>query len=254
MAHVYSLALWKTWVFMLFRLHCQKNYHNIDRVLSWHEKRMRFKNKPESHTCVLVSGAHVRLLIYLWPYMCSAHYVAGCGRVIPLKVTYHVTKNPNNFSPARLERAFTLAKNQWNFGGVSKNHAAEVGFSIRVLKNIGVFRGSCLATFNEKPECEKDSGFFYASVNGTHDVCCLMYLFFPLWALWIKVFHFFFLLLLVMYVSDGAPTTPYGRWGEVLNAWWQSLSFFLGGGGFRVQNQACNTYICTKQITIAKTF
>ena len=34
--------------------------------------------------------------LYLWPYMCSAHYVAGRGRVIPLKVTYHVTKNPNN--------------------------------------------------------------------------------------------------------------------------------------------------------------
>ena len=26
----------------------------------------------------------------------SAHYVAGRGRVIPQKVTYHVTKNPNN--------------------------------------------------------------------------------------------------------------------------------------------------------------
>ena len=26
----------------------------------------------------------------------SAHYVAGCGRVIPQKVTYHVTKNLNN--------------------------------------------------------------------------------------------------------------------------------------------------------------
>ena len=51
--------------------------------------------KPESHTCVLVSGAHARIL-YLWPYTCSAHYVAGRGRVIPLKVTYHVTKNPNN--------------------------------------------------------------------------------------------------------------------------------------------------------------
>ena len=34
--------------------------------------------------------------LYLWPYTCSAHYVAGRGRVIPLKVTYHVTKNPNN--------------------------------------------------------------------------------------------------------------------------------------------------------------
>ena len=34
--------------------------------------------------------------LYLWPYTCSAHYVAGRGQVIPLKVTYHVTKNPNN--------------------------------------------------------------------------------------------------------------------------------------------------------------
>ena len=34
--------------------------------------------------------------LYLWPYTCSAHYVAGRGRVIPLKVTYHVTKKPNN--------------------------------------------------------------------------------------------------------------------------------------------------------------
>ena len=72
--------------------------------------------------------------LYLWPYTCSAHYVAGRGRVIPLKVMYHVTKN--QIIPARLERAFTLAKNQWNFGGVSKNHAAEVGFSIQVFWSV----------------------------------------------------------------------------------------------------------------------
>ena len=30
-----------------------------------------------------------------------------------------------------------------------------------------MFRGSCLATSNEKPECEKKNGFFYASVNGS---------------------------------------------------------------------------------------
>ena len=30
-----------------------------------------------------------------------------------------------------------------------------------------VFRGSCLATSNEKLECEKNSGYFYASVNGS---------------------------------------------------------------------------------------
>ena len=28
--------------------------------------------------------------------VCSAHYVAGHGRVIPQKVTYHVTKHLNN--------------------------------------------------------------------------------------------------------------------------------------------------------------
>ena len=33
--------------------------HNIRGF--WHEKRMR-KKPPESHTCVLVSGAHARLL------------------------------------------------------------------------------------------------------------------------------------------------------------------------------------------------
>ena len=58
--------------------------------------------------------------------------------------------------PARLERAFTLAKNQWNFGGVSKITLRRWVFRFGFF---GVFRGSCLATFNEKPECEKDSGF-----------------------------------------------------------------------------------------------
>ena len=79
----------KTWLFCC-TVYTARKTHNIRGF--WHEKRMR--EKPESHTCVLVSGAHATL--YLWPYTCSAHYVAGRGRVIPLKVTYHVTKNPNN--------------------------------------------------------------------------------------------------------------------------------------------------------------
>ena len=66
--------------------------------------------------------------------------------------------------PARLERAFTLAKTSEISAEFQKitlrRWVFRFGFS-------GVFRGSCLATFNEKPECEKDSGFFYASVNGT---------------------------------------------------------------------------------------
>ena len=74
--------------------------------------------------------------------------------MIPLKVTYHVTKNPNN--TGEIGASVYIGKKPVKSRGVSKNHAAEVGFSIRVF---GVFRGSCLATFNEKPECEKDSGF-----------------------------------------------------------------------------------------------
>ena len=108
----------------------------------WHEKRMREKTWI-SYMC-FGKWCACATSLYLWPYTCSAHYVAGRGRVIPLKVTYHVTKNPNNTG----EIGASIY--------IYKNHAAEVGFSIRVF---GVFRGSCLATFNEKPECEKDSGF-----------------------------------------------------------------------------------------------
>ena len=43
-----------------------------------------------------------------------------------------------------------------------------MGFSIQVF---AVFRGSCLATSNEKPECEKNFLIFNASVNGSILVC-----------------------------------------------------------------------------------
>ena len=89
--------------------------------------------------------------LYLWPYTCSAHYVAGRGRVIPLMVTYHVTKNQNNTS--EIGASVYIGKNQWNFGGVSKNHAAEVGFSIRVFWSV---RGSC----QRKTRMRERFGFF----------------------------------------------------------------------------------------------
>ena len=60
----------------------------------WHEKRMREKTRI-SYLC-FGKWCACATSLYLWPYTCSAHYVAGRGRVIPLKVTYHVTKNPNN--------------------------------------------------------------------------------------------------------------------------------------------------------------
>ena len=51
----------------------------------------------ESHTFVLISGAHAWLLTtFDRTRVVRIIDVAGRGRVIPLKVTYHVTKNLNN--------------------------------------------------------------------------------------------------------------------------------------------------------------
>ena len=106
--------------------------------------------KPESHTCVFGKWCACATSLYLWPYTCSAHYVAGRGRVIPLKVTYHVTKNPNN--TGEIGASVYIGKKPVKFRRSFKKSRCGGGF-------FGVFRGSCLATFNEKPECEKDSGF-----------------------------------------------------------------------------------------------
>ena len=95
--------------------------------------------KPESHTCVLVSGAHARLLSTFdrtrVVRITSMRAAVGwfCWRS---RTTW---PSKTQIIPARLERAFTLAKNQWNFGGVhppSKNHAAEVSFSIQVFWSV----------------------------------------------------------------------------------------------------------------------
>ena len=53
----------------------------------------------------------------------------------------------------RGERAFTLAKKTVKNRRSSKKPHFGGGF-------FAVFRGSCLATSNENPECEKNSGFF----------------------------------------------------------------------------------------------
>ena len=81
----------KTWVFCC-TVYTARKTHNIRGF--WHEKRMREKTWI-SYLC-FGKWCACATSLYLWPYMCSAHYVAGRGRVIPLKVTYHVTKNPNN--------------------------------------------------------------------------------------------------------------------------------------------------------------
>ena len=81
----------KTWVFCC-TVYTARKTHNIRGF--WHEKRMREKTRI-SYLC-FGKWCACATSLYLWPYTCSVHYVAGRGRVIPLKVTYHVTKNPNN--------------------------------------------------------------------------------------------------------------------------------------------------------------
>ena len=79
------------------------------------------------------------------------------GRVIQLTESRSTwPKNAND--PGEIGASvYIWPKNQWNFGGVSQNHAKEGGFfNSGFLECLGEV---ALATFNEKPECEKDSGF-----------------------------------------------------------------------------------------------
>ena len=45
-------------------------------------------------------------------------------------------------------------------GHVPHDQKPHFGDGFSILFFFAVFRGSCLATSNEKPECEKNSGFF----------------------------------------------------------------------------------------------
>ena len=117
----------KTCVFCC-TVYTARKTHNIRGF--WHEKRMREKTRI-SYLC-FGKWCACATSLYLWPYTCSAHYVAVGWFRWRSRTTWPKTR----IIPARLERAFTLAKNQWNFGGVSKNHAAEVGFSIQVFWSV----------------------------------------------------------------------------------------------------------------------
>ena len=72
--------------------------------------------KPESHTCVVVSGAHARLLS-TFDRTRVVHFTSRAA-VGWFRWRSRTTWPKTRIIPARLERAFTLAKNQWNFGGV----------------------------------------------------------------------------------------------------------------------------------------
>ena len=151
----------------MYRLHCQKNpYHS-----GFLARKAHARKKPESHTDVLISGAHARLLSIFDRNTCSAHYVAGRSRVIPLKVTCHVTKNPNNTGEIGAS-VYIGKKNSEISAEFQKITLRRWVFRFRFF---GVFRGSCLATFNEKPEMRERFGFFDCQCkrhySHSHDYC-----------------------------------------------------------------------------------
>ena len=114
--------------FLLYPFYTARKTHNIWGF--WHEKRMREKTRL-SYLC-FGKWCACATSLYLWLYTCSAHYVAGRGRVIPLKVTYHVTKNLNNTGEigASVYIGKTTSEIPAEFQKITLR---EVGFSIRVF-------------------------------------------------------------------------------------------------------------------------
>ena len=72
----------------------------------WHEKRMCEKTRI-SYLC-FGKWCACATSLYLWPYTCSAHYVAGRGRVIPLKVTGVVPNNTGEIGASKKPVKFRL--------------------------------------------------------------------------------------------------------------------------------------------------
>ena len=118
--------------------------------------------KPESHTDVLVSGAHVRLLSTF--DRTRIVRITSRAAVGWFRWRSRATWPKTRIIPARLERAFTLAKTSEILAEFQKITLRRWVFRFGFF---GVFRGSCLATFNEKTRMRERFGFFDASVNGT---------------------------------------------------------------------------------------
>ena len=92
--------------------------------------------------------------LYLWPYVVHITSRAAVGW---FRRRSRTTWPKTRIIPARLEQAFTLAKkNLKNRQSFKKSHSGGGFFDSGFF---AVFRGSCLATSHEKPECTKDSGF-----------------------------------------------------------------------------------------------
>ena len=133
----------KTWVFCC-TLYTARKTHNI-RGLA---RKAHARKNPNLILVFLVSGAHARLLS-TFDRARVVRITSRRGRVIPLK-------NPNNTGEIRA--SVYIGKKPVKFRRSFKKSCCGGGFfDSGFLECLG---GSCLATFNEKPECEKDSGFF----------------------------------------------------------------------------------------------
>ena len=112
--------------------------------------------------------------VYLWPYVVRSTLRAGHGwfrrRSRP---TWPINQNNTGERGASVIYNYIGKKNSENRRSFKKPHFGggffdSVSFHFfSFFFNFIVFRGSCLATSNKKPECEKNSFFFNASVNGS---------------------------------------------------------------------------------------
>ena len=119
----------------------------------WHEKRMREKIRISywffGKWCACATS------LYLWPYVVRITSRAAVGWFRRSSCT---AWPKTQIIPVRLEQAFTLAKKTLkNRRSFKKIPLRRWVFRFRFF---AVFRGSCLATSHEKPECTKDSVFF----------------------------------------------------------------------------------------------
>ena len=153
----------KTWVFCC-TVYTARKTHIIRGF--WHEKRM--SEKPRISYWCFGKWCACATSLYLWPYTYSAHYVAGRGRVIPLKVTCHVTKNPNN--TGEIGASVYIGKKPVKFWRSFKKSRCGGGFL-----DSG-FKMECLgepSNFQRKTRMRERFRFFDASVNGTRVVLYL---------------------------------------------------------------------------------
>ena len=114
----------------------RRNAHYTSTVKGREKSRMRDHLPKSSVLEIRVFGRACVTSLYLWPYTRVVRITsAGRGRVIPLKVTYHVTKNPNN--TGEIGVSVDIGKKPVKFRlEFQKITLGEVGFSIQVFWSV----------------------------------------------------------------------------------------------------------------------